>query len=435
MQNRDHEQLAIKEAKAWLLEPGNNFCAMPFIHMAIEATGDIRPCCMGKPLEGMSIIGSTVAEQFRSPIREEFVEKFRNNSKPAECSACWKDPFIRAKFSTSPGALSSTINFMNTGSIEKELIWLEIKPGNRCNLKCRICGVHNSSAWAKDANSLRNFKFGENVPFKESEAFQVTQAGEWIEDENFWTQLSGFESIEFLHFMGGEPFMVPEHFQMLEHLVAMPHLDTSRITLAYNTNGTYFPSEENLELYKNFKKVHMSLSIDDFGPRFEYQRKLAEWDQVKENLRKFALLGEDDKFFVNLDPTVSNYNIFYMAEIWNEFTKLGFRFQRGGLNHFVFTGPDAIINIPVEMKKIITDKYEYARTNTGLVEAYTVSAIDYMNSQRPNPEAWSDFINKTMHLDSIRKESFEQTFPEMHALIKGTDGFKRQMAIMESMNE
>ena len=97
--------------------------------------------------------------------------------------------------------------------------------------------------------------------------------------------------------MGGEPFMVPEHFKMLERMVADPTIDCSKIDIGYNTNGTYFPTPDNIELYRNFKLVKFSLSIDDFGPRFEYQRTLAEWEQVANNLMKFSRLNMEAKTF------------------------------------------------------------------------------------------------------------------------------------------
>ena len=108
--------------------------------------------------------------------------------------------------------------------------------------------------------------------------------------------------------MGGEPFMVPEHFQLLERLVEDPSIDTSTIAIGYNTNGTYFPTEENINLYKNFKKVHFALSIDDVGARFEYQRKLAKWEEVKLNIINFKKISHNTvRFSANMDTTERSF--------------------------------------------------------------------------------------------------------------------------------
>ena len=148
---------------------------------------------------------------------------------------------------------------MNTGVLpEKQLKWLEVKPGNRCNLKCRICGVHNSSQWTKDAAAIENLKRHHSYPikFKDSEAFATTKESDWIDDPEFWVNLKGFEKIHYLHFMGGEPFMVPEHFKILERMVADPTIDCSTIDLGYNTNGTYFPTPDNISYTETLIKFN-----------------------------------------------------------------------------------------------------------------------------------------------------------------------------------
>jgi radical SAM protein with 4Fe4S-binding SPASM domain len=142
------------KVREWLLEPNNNFCALPFIHMAIEANGDIRPCCIGKPL-GINIKDKTIADAYNHPIRQEFIDSFKRNEQHPKCIACWKDPIpTRVRYSTYYQSLDFSYDVMNGTQPEDKLTWLEIKPGNKCNLKCRICGVHNSSTWTKDTYEL-----------------------------------------------------------------------------------------------------------------------------------------------------------------------------------------------------------------------------------------------------------------------------------------
>ena len=414
---RDYDQDIRDKVSTWLLEPGNNFCSLPFMHMAIEANGAIRPCCIGKPFD-LNIRNRSVESVFNDPIREEFVDAFRENKQHSACVDCWEQPFIRAKFSTAPQSVETALEFMNTGILpKKELKWLEVKPGNRCNLKCRICGVHNSSQWTKDAAAIENLKRqqwhqGDPIKFKDSKAFATTKESDWIDDPEFWVNLKGFEKIHYLHFMGGEPFMVPEHFKMLERMVADPTIDCSTIDLGYNTNGTYFPTPDNIELYRNFNKVQFSLSIDDFGPRFEYQRTLAEWDQVSNNLVKFARLGMEEKTFQSLlDPTVSIFNIFYLDEIWDKFNKLGYKTGSGNLQHFVFNGPDSITNLPDSIKAELTAKLANSE------HLWSRDAVKYMNNTKSSQEQWNIFVWRTKNLDKLRKESFEKTFPEFWKLL------------------
>jgi radical SAM protein with 4Fe4S-binding SPASM domain len=403
MDYKEEKQILTK----WLTKPDNNFCAMPFIHMAIEADGDIRPCCMGDKFPGLNIRNKTIQEVYRDPIRDEFIESFKQNKQHKLCGACWKDPQIRTHFSSSPTAFNFTKDVMNGIAPTVSLKWLEIKPGNRCNLKCRICGVHGSSTWTKDEHKMSE----KHIPYKESNAFKYTQSCDWIEDKDFWNDIRGLESVEYLHFMGGEPFMVPEHFQLLERLVEDPSIDTSTIAIVYNTNGTYFPTEENINLYNKFKKVHFALSIDDFGARFEYQRKLAIWEEVKNNIINFKkLYYENEQFTSNLDTTVSVLNIFGLDEIYEEFVKLGYTFDDGH-EHYVYTGPDAIWQLPSDVKRIILDKYK------GNTTPWIKKAMKYMMSQEPEAGKWM-FADVHTSLDKIRKENFKTIYPEWYQILK-----------------
>jgi len=399
--------------KEWMVQPGNNFCALPFIHMAVEADGQVRPCCMGDPFDNINVTGKTLQQVYNHPERQEFIQSFKDNKQHPKCNVCWNKPYsIRSRYSSNDMSIKFTESVMDGNTPEASLQWLEIKPGNRCNLKCRICGIHNSSTWTKDHFILKEAK---NVKFKDSFAFKYTQSCNWIDDSNFWNDINQLEEIKDLHFMGGEPFMVLEHFQLLEKLVASQ--DCSDITIRYNTNGTYFPTDEQWKLYENFKQVKFQVSIDDVGPRFEYARKEAKWDTVKENLRKFkekkTLEKPTQEFTVaaNLDPTISMFNIFYLDIIEKEFEKLGWPLASHA-DHFVFHGPNSIKNLPDEYKHIITEKYK------GIESSWIPMAIDYMWTEQHNPQQWKMFVKLTRGVDTIRNESFKDVYPEFYNLIK-----------------
>ena len=390
-----------QKVRDWLKEPDNNFCALPFSHMAIESNGDIRPCCMGDEFD-LNIRGKTIQQVYNDPTRLNFVDSFRRNEKHLLCRQCWKDPEIRTNMSSSPESIEISEQAMLGNMPEHKLKWLEIKPGNRCNLKCRICGVHNSSTWAKDEAAIQQ----PTINYKDSKAFKYTQSCDWIDDPKFWNDVNEMESIEYLHFMGGEPFMVPEHFQLIKALIDNPNIDTSKIVIGYNTNGTYFPSKENFELYDNFKQIKFAISIDDFDERFEYQRKLAKWEEVKLNLINFKKLDKK-QYLVHLDPTVSIFNIFYLNEILTEFNNLGFT-SFDEHRHYVYSGSDAVHILPDYIKNIIVEKYK----DTDNI--WISRAVTYMLSQSSDAALWKEFKENTSKLDSLRSENFQNTFKEFY---------------------
>ena len=63
--------------------------------------------------------------------------------------------------------------------------------------------------------------------------------------------------------------MIERHFDILEKCVEFGI--AKDITLAYNTNGSIFPQDK-IELWEQFKKVEIFVSIDDISERFEYIR-------------------------------------------------------------------------------------------------------------------------------------------------------------------
>ena len=395
-------------AKEWLQQPGNNFCALPFVHMAVESNGDIRPCCMGEKFD-INVKDYTLKEAFYHPDRMEFIESFKNNEQHPKCNACWNDnKSVRQKFSTSmPVALEVTIAAMNNEPVDPYLGWLEIKPGNRCNLKCRICGVHNSSQWTKEEYILSN----STGTYKESQEFLYTQSCNWIDNKEFWDNIEMLKEIRSLYFMGGEPFMVLEHLQLLRNLLKS-NIDCSKIRIYYNTNGTYFPPEEVWELYANFEKVTFAISVDDIGDRFTYQRHPATWKEVTQNIISFR---EKEELYENirwsLDPAINIFNIYYIDEIEKEFSNLGFKLSES-CEHFV-TGKFDCRNLPADIKSKLVSKVMSNNTS-----GWIINCCNFLISQPSDDIGLKRAFKSISQIDKLRNESFKDTFKEFYELLE-----------------
>jgi radical SAM protein with 4Fe4S-binding SPASM domain len=414
-----------RNVKDWLMQPGNNFCALPYMHMAIEANGDIRPCCMGSVIKNddgshLNITGKTIGEVYDDPNRHKFIDSFDKNEQHPACSKCWKNQSEnspRIKFSTNTVSLDYTKKIMEGGEKYRALEWLEVKPGNRCNLKCRICGIHNSSLWTKDEYEFKKVlhPLEKPVPFKESKEYKYTKQCEWIDQDDFWGKIESLASVKMIHFMGGEPFMVPEHFQLLEEIIARKDIDQSDIIVRYNTNGTMYPTEEQLEILSKFKFVDINISIDDTGKRFEYQRHGMAWETVSKNIYAFKQLPyRFHKWFVVLDPTINIHNILYLEEYEQWANDLGF--EMGPRHrHYVQFGQYNARMLPEEMKKHITEMYR------GSDSVWINNAMEFLNAFHAEDDDVTNlngFWIKTRALDKMRNEKFEDVFPELNALLE-----------------
>ena len=117
----------------------------------------------------------------------------------------------------------------------------------------------------------------------------MLRAGAWPrENESFWHEIDAcLNDIRYIEFTGGEPFMIDQHFDMLQGIVdrGIAH----QVEIHYNTNGTQWP-ERGPDIWRHFKTVEVAFSIDDVGARFEYQRTNADWAVVLDTITRFQHL-------------------------------------------------------------------------------------------------------------------------------------------------
>jgi MoaA/NifB/PqqE/SkfB family radical SAM enzyme len=192
----------------------------------------------------------------------------------------------------------------------KDLKFIDFKLGNICNLKCRICGSWSSSQYA-----------AEEIKYNVKEADyhkQMMKDGAWPrENGEFWNSVQNvIGGVRYLEFTGGEPFMIREHFQLLQSIVdqGIAH----QVEIHYNTNGTIYP-EQGEHIWKHFKTVEIAFSIDALSERFEYQRTNAVWSEVTKNISRFRELKNQYPNIIQLQvcSTVNVYNVCYLEELAN----------------------------------------------------------------------------------------------------------------------
>jgi MoaA/NifB/PqqE/SkfB family radical SAM enzyme len=161
----------------------------------------------------------------------------------------------------------------------------------------------------------------------------MLRAGAWPqENQSFWDEIdSVLEDIRYIEFTGGEPFMIAEHFDMLQGIVSrgIAH----RVEIHYNTNGTQYP-EQAIEIWRHFKTVEIAFSIDDLGERFEYQRSNAVWAEVVFNIDRFRLLRQDyPNIRLQCCSTVNVFNVRYIDQLANWIADQEFDFVYWNMMH------------------------------------------------------------------------------------------------------
>ena len=289
---------------------------IPWISIETSPIGTSRPCCLAideiTDADGVKydLNKHTLTQIYQSGYMQDLRQEFLDGRQPATCKRCWDEE--------AAGRVSKRINsrirlkeyydkvdFTNTNPDQPWFI--DLKLGNICNLKCRICGSWSSSPWAQE-----EMAYLPDVKKKDHLAYTFLKQGAWPrENPQFWDNLRALlPNIKYFEFTGGEPFLIKEHFELLRY--AVEHGYSKDIEIHYNTNGTVFP--DFADVWKEFKHVEIAFSIDNMGARFEYERYLAKWDEVQANIAKFTKL-RSKKLTIHLCTTINIQNVYYLPEI------------------------------------------------------------------------------------------------------------------------
>jgi MoaA/NifB/PqqE/SkfB family radical SAM enzyme len=249
--------------------------------------------------------------------------QFRAGEKPATCNRCWNEEAAgrNSKRIHSQVRLKELFPQVEWDNDNPEQLWfIDLKLGNICNLACRICGSWSSSTWASE--ELAYMPELENK--KEHLAYKFARAGAWPRKSAvFWDKMKEIlPNVKYFEFTGGEPWMIQEHFDLLQYAVDNGY--SKNIDIHYNTNATQIP--KHTELWSNFGRVDIAFSIDNVGERFEYERYGANWElanKIIDDTHAAQLIYPN--ITTQLCFTINVQNVYYLDELlaWAETKNFG----------------------------------------------------------------------------------------------------------------
>lgn len=264
---------------------------------------------------------------------------------------------------------------------------LEVSFDTQCNAACLSCNGASSSTWRKFERKHKLFPYTPEFTDRSDEFFRKL-----IEHVDL-TQ------VQFVTIQGGEPFFSDSHYKLLTHLSEV-HKNLDQVTLTYSTNGSIFPPEEVREIWKKFKRVIISFSIDGIGHRFDYLRWPLNWDEVVRVIHQF--IDETDVWFA-FNYTMSPLNVLYWDEVsqWISDTIPSTR---------IFGGQVKLPNRAFGVMDLnaITDEYrEFARTLYGDAHGITTMLLNTEYADRIT--ALKAYLDK---IDKLRGLDWKQAFPD-----------------------
>jgi pyruvate-formate lyase-activating enzyme len=384
---------------------------LPWISLEASPIGTVRPCCLaddeirddaGNKFELATADFSAIQN---SRHMHELRTGFLSGQRPETCRKCWneEDAGRTSKRMHTLDRLKHSLKDDDWSSDAKSLMFLDLKLGNICNLKCRICGSWSSSQFAAEEISFmpRNEQ-------KSSHAYKMLRAGAWPkENTQFWQQIdSVLDDIRYIEFTGGEPFMIDQHFDMLQHIVDQGI--AGQVEIHYNTNGTLFP-DRGPEIWKHFKTVEIAFSVDDIGPRFEYQRSNASWGTVKENINRFRIMRETmPNLHLQCCTTVNVFNVRYLDEVALWIALQDFDFVYWNMMHDAWYF--SISRLPSTAKEHIAYYLGTCNTPEQFQKEFG-GIIDFMN--RGESSDGEETRQQIRRLDQRRHEDLTKIAPEL----------------------
>ena len=345
--------------------PHNKFCVLPWISLETSPVGTVRPCCLAKNElrdntgEKFNLATAKFATIQNSQEMQKLRQQFLAGEEPETCRKCWREERAgrTSKRMHTLDRLKHMLPEQTWTQDAKPLMFLDLKLGNICNLKCRICGSWSSSTFATE--ELANL--GPDQNRKDSFHYIMLKQGAWPrENPVFWQELAGIaDQIRYIEFTGGEPFMIEEHFELLRRLVAAGL--APMIEIHYNTNGTQWPRDA-AAVWKYFKTVEIAFSIDDVGDRFEYQRTNAKWAEVVENITRFRELRNHlPNIQLQVCSTVNVFNVCYLEELSHWVDQQQFDYVYWNMMHEAYYF--SISTLPEAAKRVITQRLQLAQVN------------------------------------------------------------------------
>ncbi len=390
----------------------NSICMLPWISIETSPMGTARPCCLAREdITGVDLRRHTLQDAYTSEYMQNLRRQFRRGEKPNTCKLCWDEEAAnrtskRIHSQVRLKELYPLVDWQN--DVPDQLWFIDLKLGNICNLKCRICGSWSSSKWA--AEELEYLPQGHDK--KKHVAYTWLKQGKWPEESpNFWENLKSLlPNIKYFEFTGGEPWLIEEHWDLLRYAVATGH--SKHIDIHYNTNATIDGlGIQKSALWNNFGRVDIAFSIDNVGERFEYERYGAYWDKANEIIDgvHFARDVDTPNITTQLCFTINIQNVYYLDELLAWASTKPFDSIYFNMLH----SPDhmSIQQLTPAAKELVLNKLKTTFWNTEEHHQEIENVIKFIENG-----AGSDgqiFLNNMKRTDAYRKQNFMDTHPEI----------------------
>lgn len=388
----------------------DTICMLPWVSIEASPTGTARPCCLAREdIAGIDLRRHTLEDAYNSEYMQNMRQQMRAGEKPATCKLCWDEEAAgrdskRIHSRVRLKQLYSQVDWYN--DTPNQLWFVDLKLGNICNLKCRICGSWSSSKWAAEELAYMPKDFDKKTHI----AYQWLKQGKWPEESpGFWDNLKTLlPHIKYFEFTGGEPWMIQEHWDLLKY--AADNGYSKNIDIHYNTNATQELGPHTM-VWDKFGRVDIAFSVDNVGDRFEYERYGADWELANKIIddTHFARSIDTPNITTQLCFTVNIQNVYYLDELltWADtkpFDSIYFNMMHS---------PDhmSIQYMTPAAKELVLNKLKSIFWGSDFYQREIDNIIKFIENG-PGSDG-EEFLCKMKRTDAHRKQNFMDTHPEI----------------------
>jgi radical SAM protein with 4Fe4S-binding SPASM domain len=427
------------------LELANNsktFCVLPWIHQYIGPAGDIKPCCVYKHSSSIgNLKEDTLNEIWNNDSTKQLRLDMLNGVERSECERCnvredtaitFRTGSNKAYYKKQEVIRDTVTSTLSDGSVpDHKLYYLDVRFNNLCNFRCRTCGPYFSTSLVQDHKKLHSKYIPDN-----NSGFHYPGK---TEEQAFEEIVPHLPYIKEIYFAGGEPMMQKEHYMTLDKLI---EVNNSNVHIRYNTNfSKLILGKWNVtEHWKKFSDVVVNASLDASHTRAEYWRKGTVWGEIVANRQ--LMIKECPHVKFNISCTLSWVNVFNVLDFHKEWVEK----KLIGINDIMISDLDnpmyySLKNIPLWKKEkielAVNEHISWLKLNgadTRIIGMFE-SSIKFMYAGDTIPNSWNiDFHRIVSRLDTIRDESFFDTFPEHQDMRDYLDvlGFKFSKGLFPS---
>jgi organic radical activating enzyme len=414
---------------------------MPFISIMLNTDTFIRFCCIASGPEAilrdkdgkkLSVGTSSIEEAWNSPTMQQVRKDMMEGTPVSACSHCYKQESIDKKSFRQmmtdewKNRLGSSFHNYVKEAIDNEWkislppVYLDLRLGNLCNLKCRMCNPFNSSQIAKEHFEL----YEEDTGYKSVWADQFGQNPTHLKEEsvvfdsNFlWNDIIGIiPSLKKVYMTGGEPTLIKNNFRFMEECINAGYND--QIELFFNINCTNV-TDKFLELISQFKSIKINCSLDGVEKVNDYIRSPSRWEKIDINFRKLAALPNVN---LGVSPVIQVYNILDCHNILEYIDRVSKEYKKDISVDFLINDHPSFLDVTIVSKDIrkkgITNLKGFSETHLVENEITRNSIHGIINLfEKPLHEdserLYHQFVVYTKTLDKRRKEDFATSLPEL----------------------